>query len=143
MATSAQSLSSDTFKPLLSRLVDDPSAFTPSDLTNSLSHILHDGPPSSAISPTQIGAFLTALHMHRIDKQPEMLLAAADYLRSKSIKAIVEHGEDDFIVDIVGTGGDGWNTFNVSTTAAIVAAGAGARVCKVSGGENRIYKLDL
>jgi len=36
------------------------------------------------------------------------------------------------ICDIVGTGGDGHNTFNVSTTAGIVASGAGARVFKVS-----------
>lgn len=42
-----------------------------------------------------------------------------------------EGGEMGPICDIVGTGGDGQNTFNVSTTAGIVAAGAGLRVYKV------------
>ena len=60
-----------------------------------------------------------------------MLAAAAQALRSRALKADIEGRSEDFLVDIVGTGGDGHDTFNVSTTAAVVAAGAGARVCKV------------
>jgi anthranilate phosphoribosyltransferase len=48
------------------------------------------------------------------------------------LKATVEDRDHDFIVDIVGTGGDGYDLFNASTTAGIIAAGAGARVIKVS-----------
>lgn len=48
------------------------------------------------------------------------------------------------ICDIVGTGGDGHNTFNVSTTAGIVAAGAGCRVYKVSSSNYFMFdSLDL
>ena len=53
-------------------------------------------------------------------------------MRSYSVKIDrLELGEGEVVVDIVGTGGDGHDTFNVSTSAAIVAAGAGAIVCKV------------
>ncbi|KAJ6621389.1 glycosyl transferase family, a/b domain-containing protein [Mycena sp. CBHHK59/15] len=117
---------SDSFKPLLDRLVQTPEYFTADDLKLALNHLFSpDG-----VSPVQIGAFLTALHIHRVERRPDSLAAAAAVLRERSLKAVVEEPEGDFIVDIVGTGGDGYNLFNVSTTAGIVAAGAGARVIK-------------
>ncbi|RDB14894.1 Anthranilate phosphoribosyltransferase [Hypsizygus marmoreus] len=117
---------SDTFKPLLNRLVQTPEYFTPDDLKSALYHLF----TPNALHPAQIGAFLTALHVHRVERRPESLAAAASVLRDKSLKAAVQDAEKDFVVDIVGTGGDGHNLFNVSTTAAVVAAGAGARVIK-------------
>ncbi|KAJ7066683.1 glycosyl transferase family, a/b domain-containing protein [Mycena amicta] len=118
--------SPDSFKPLLSRLVQTPEYFSPDDLVLALNHLF----TPDAVSPVQIGAFLTALHVHRVERRPESLAAAAAVLRERALKAFVEEPDGDFIVDIVGTGGDGYNLFNVSTTAAIVAAGAGARVIK-------------
>lgn len=118
--------SPDTFKPLLNKLVRTPEYFTPANLRLALDHIF----TPNAVAPTQIGAFLTALHVSRLERRGESLATAAEVLRSRAISAAVEF-PDDFIVDIVGTGGDGYNTFNVSTTAAVVAAGAGARVIKV------------
>ncbi|KAF9646715.1 anthranilate phosphoribosyltransferase TrpD [Thelephora ganbajun] len=115
-----------TFKPLLNKLVRTPEYFKPHDLQLALEHIFTPG----SIDPTQIGAFLTALHISRLERRPESLAVAASLLRARAIPATVDHGDEDFVVDIVGTGGDGHNTFNVSTTAAIVAAGAGARVIK-------------
>jgi anthranilate phosphoribosyltransferase len=125
---SASQYTPDTFKPLLLKVVKTPEYFTPEDLKVGLEHILT---PDAAL-PAQIGAFLTALHLERIERRPDSLAAAAEVLRSRALKAEVIDRDDDFIVDMVGTGGDGHNTFNVSTTAAIVAAGAGARVIKVS-----------
>lgn len=116
-----------TFKPLLNKLVKTPEYFNPHDLQLALEHIFTPG----AIDPTQIGAFLAALHISRLERRPESLAVAASLLRARAVPASVDRGDEDFVVDIVGTGGDGHNTFNVSTTASIVAAGAGARVIKV------------
>jgi anthranilate phosphoribosyltransferase len=119
--------SPDTFKPLLSKLVKTPEYFDPDDLKEALDHILS---PDGA-HPAQVGAFLAGLHIERIERRPEHLTAAADVLRARALKVVIEDADKDFVVDMVGTGGDGHNVFNVSTTAAIVAAGAGARVVKV------------
>jgi len=117
---------SDSFKPLLKRLVETPEYFSPDDLKEALNHLF----TPDAVSPTHIGAFLAALHIHRVERRPESLAAAASVLRERALKAAVQDLGSDFVVDIVGTGGDGYNLFNVSTAAGIVAAGAGARVIK-------------
>lgn len=108
------------------KLIKTPEYFSPEDLTVALDHIF----TPDAVLPAQIGSFLTALHVNRVERRPESLAAAAAALRQRALIAVVEDRDKDFIVDIVGTGGDGHNTFNVSTTAAVVAAGAGARVIK-------------
>ncbi|KAM6494247.1 anthranilate phosphoribosyltransferase, TrpD [Amanita muscaria] len=115
-----------TFQPLLKRLVETPESFTPDDLKSALYHLL----TPNVVQPAQIGAFLAALRIHRLERRSEFLVAAASALRARAVKAEIQDRETDFVVDIVGTGGDGHNLFNVSTTAAIVAAGAGARVVK-------------
>ncbi|KAJ8692017.1 anthranilate phosphoribosyltransferase, variant 3 [Pleurotus ostreatus] len=115
-----------SFKPLLNKLVQTPEYFSADDLRKALDLLF----TPDALHPAQIGAFLTALHVNRVERRPESLAAAAQVLRDRALKAAVQDAEGDFVVDIVGTGGDGYNLFNVSTTAGIVAAGAGARVIK-------------
>ncbi|KAJ2966953.1 hypothetical protein NUW54_g13656 [Trametes sanguinea] len=128
MPPSSTTGSPETFKALLGKLIKTPEFFTADDLKLALECIF----TPDLVQPVQIGSFLTALHIERVERRPDFLQAAANVLRKRALKAAVEGVEDDFVVDIVGTGGDGHNTFNVSTTAAIVAAGAGARVVKVS-----------
>ncbi|MEI2618963.1 MAG: anthranilate phosphoribosyltransferase [Thermomicrobiales bacterium] len=77
-------------------------------------------------SPSQIGAFLTALRIR--GETDEELVGFATVMRAKSRR--VRLRTDEPVLDVVGTGGDGANTFNISTTAAFVVAGAGARVAK-------------
>jgi anthranilate phosphoribosyltransferase len=73
----------------------------------------------------QVAAFLTAMRI-KGQKAPEVA-GLAKSLRSHAVK--VETGIDN-VVDVVGTGGAAVKTFNVSTAAAIVAAGAGVYVAK-------------
>lgn len=88
---------------------------------------------SGGATPAQIGAFITALRMK--GETVDEVTGAARVMRAKaeSIRPFLphrEHESDTIIVDIVGTGGDGTQTFNVSTTAAFVVAGAGLKVAK-------------
>ena len=76
-------------------------------------------------TPVQIGAFLVSLEL--LDLSPGVLSAAAKAVRAKMI--VVEH-RLPVVLDTCGTGGDGKNTVNVSTAAAIIAAGAGVPVAK-------------
>lgn len=78
------------------------------------------------VSPVMTAAILTGL---RVKKETVgEIAAAAQVMRELAAPVVV--AERDGFVDIVGTGGDGGHSFNVSTTAMFVAAAAGARVAK-------------
>ena len=77
-------------------------------------------------SQAQIGAFLTALRLK--GETPEEIAAFAGVMRRYAISVKPVTGK--ILVDTCGTGGDGARTFNISTTAAFVAAGAGIPVVK-------------
>lgn len=75
-------------------------------------------------TPAQIGGFLVALRMK--GETVDEVAAAATVMRSLAAAVTVAPGA----VDIVGTGGDGTSTFNVSTCSALVTAAAGVSVAK-------------
>jgi anthranilate synthase/phosphoribosyltransferase len=77
-------------------------------------------------TPAQIGAFLTALRM-----KGEAISEIAGCARAMRRSALpVQPRRTETLVDTCGTGGDGAGTFNISTTAAFVVAGAGQPVAK-------------
>jgi anthranilate phosphoribosyltransferase len=79
-------------------------------------------------SPSQIGAFLTALRIK--GETIEEITGLAEVMRAKATQVDIPSDLGRPVVDTCGTGGDGANTFNISTTAAFVVAGAGAVVAK-------------
>lgn len=66
------------------------------------------------------------------DKEGDVIACCAEVMRGCSVVVDITNEDKEVVCDIVGTGGDGQNTFNVSTTSGLVAAGAGCRVYKVS-----------
>lgn len=76
----------------------------------------------------QIGALLIALRMK--GETVAEIAGAAKVMRQKCQGVACRVSQGQAIVDTCGTGGDGAHTFNISTTAAFVAAGAGAKVAK-------------
>ena len=84
---------------------------------------------SGQVPPEQIAAILTGLRI-KVETVSE-ITAAASVMREFATKVPLENTDD--LVDIVGTGGDGAKTFNISTTSMFVAAAAGAKVAKHGG----------
>ncbi|MBC7376640.1 MAG: anthranilate phosphoribosyltransferase [Burkholderiaceae bacterium] len=81
------------------------------------------------LTPVMMAALITGL---RVKKETiGEITAAAQVMREFSTKVHV--ADKTHLVDIVGTGGDGSHTFNISTCSMFVAAGAGARISKHGG----------
>ena len=95
------------------------------DLTYDEAKTAMDAILDGGATPVQISAYLTALRMkgETIDE----ISGSAAMMNSKA--SYITPNVEDY-VDCVGTGGDGTNTFNISTTAAFVIAGSGAKTAK-------------
>ncbi|KAK9455740.1 glycosyl transferase family, a/b domain-containing protein [Dipodascopsis uninucleata] len=113
---------SSSLSPYLRALTDNPAGLTQNDMRTCL-HLIFTGD----VPPVQTASFLAALRTAKLDRNPAIIAAAVSAMKEFSLT--VELTENAY-VDIVGTGGDGKDTFNVSTTSALVAAGMGINVCK-------------
>ena len=94
---------------------------------------------SGECTPAQIAAFITSLRMK--GETVEEITGAARVMRERATpirvgKGVLDIDRDDInidretILDVVGTGGDGTNTFNVSTTVSFVVSACGVKVAK-------------
>lgn len=78
-------------------------------------------------TPAQIGAYLMAMRVK--GETVDEITGSAKAMRRAAVR-VKTITPPDQLVDVVGTGGDGSGTFNISTTAAFVVAGAGQKVAK-------------
>ncbi|MHB8530227.1 MAG: anthranilate phosphoribosyltransferase [Caulobacteraceae bacterium] len=109
---------SAAFRPLLARLADG------ANLTEEDAEVFFSACLRGEASPAQIAAAVTAMRL-RGETLGE-ITACARALRRASVR--LEHPYD--AIDVCGTGGDGAQSLNISTAAALVAAGGGLKVAK-------------
>jgi anthranilate phosphoribosyltransferase len=110
-------------KELLKPLAEDGAALTREQAAGVLTEIL-----AGCVPDVEIAALLTVMAT-RGEQAPE-LAGFVDVMRQRATKVPLEAEERAELVDIVGTGGGGPLTFNISSGAALVAAAAGAKVAK-------------
>ena len=108
---------SEALKPLIGKAADQP-------LTPAEAEAAFDALMSGEATPAQIGGFLMALRAR--GETVDEIAAAVTVMRRKMTRVRAPDGA----IDIVGTGGDGKGTLNISTAAALVVAGAGVPVAK-------------
>jgi anthranilate phosphoribosyltransferase len=106
------------FKPLLAKLVDG-QVLTSEEAGDFFAACLRGEP-----TPAQVAAAVTALRIR--GETVEEIAAFAQAMRNAAVT--LDHPYD--VIDTCGTGGDGAHTFNISTAAALVLAGAGLKVAK-------------
>ncbi len=94
------------------------------DMTREMTVNAMEAIMSGETTPAQTAAFITALAIK--GENVDEIAGCAEVMREK---AVTIHADEPF-VDVVGTGGDKIGTFNVSTAAGLVVAGAGIRVAK-------------
>lgn len=109
--------------PAFARVLEE--LMSPAGLSGATVRRVFDAIFAGAWTSAQIGGLLTALRLH--GDRPEVIAAAASAMRAVMLK--VPH-EFPRLLDTCGTGGDGSGTLNLSTGAAIIAAGAGVPVAK-------------
>jgi len=109
---------SDGFKPLLAKLVDG-QVLTTAEAGDFFAACLRGEP-----TPAQVAAAVTALRIR--GETVDEIAAFAGAMRDAALT--LDHPYD--VVDTCGTGGDGAHTYNISTAAALVLAGAGVKVAK-------------
>ncbi|KAG7693670.1 hypothetical protein KL932_004286 [Ogataea haglerorum] len=119
---------SKVLTPYIRKLVDNAASFSVDDFAAALRLVFQ-----GQTNDIELASFLTALRIRGLDFDSEYIATAVETILQFS-DVIPGHTVDpEGYIDVVGTGGDGQNTFNVSTSAAIVGAGMGLKVSKHGG----------
>ncbi len=108
----------DSFKPFIAKVATG-AALTREEARDAFELLL-----SGEVTPAQAGGFLMALRV-RGEAQAE-IIGAVEAMRARMVRVEAPPGA----IDIVGTGGDGSGSYNISTLAAIIVAGCGIPVAK-------------
>ncbi len=108
----------DTFKAILGKVATG-AALSARETETAFGDML-----SGDVTPAQIGAFLMALRVR--GESVAEIIGAVKAMRAKMLRVSAPPGA----IDVVGTGGDGTGTFNVSTLASIIVAACGVPVAK-------------
>jgi anthranilate phosphoribosyltransferase len=108
----------ESFKPLIAKVAAG------AQLTRSEAEAAFDAMLSGDVTPAQTGGFLMALRVR--GEAVDEITGAVTAMRAKMLRVEAPANA----IDIVGTGGDGSGSYNVSTLASLIAAGCGVPVAK-------------